>query len=137
VDRTQNPLGVFVPQEIKAVAVTAYRVAADGTSVSMNFVDAEGNPTALSLPSSYISELLLSLPALARQAHRAQFNDDSLKIVFPLGRWMLQLAESGAMMLTLMTVEGFEITFGMTGGQLGELGETLIDCERGFAGAVN
>jgi len=98
--------------DIAAAEMTKYEVASDGLAVRIGFVDASGQQCALALPIECLSALLMTLPALATAALRAQFQDSSLRLVYPLEQFRLEaIAGEPASILTLATPDGYEVSF--------------------------
>jgi len=115
-------------QEIDAVALKTYEVAADGSSVRLHVTDSAGRPAALSIPSECISQLFMTLPTVMRVVLKTRYNDDSLKVVFPASEWTLERSQTGArLILTLKTTDGFEASFGFDENELQSLADTLSD----------
>jgi hypothetical protein len=74
----------------------------------------------------------MTLPQLTAQALRAKYRDDTLKVVYPVGDWSLQLASDGVhRILTLGTPDGFEVSFALqdddAAGLAASLGERQHD----------
>lgn len=98
--------------DIAAAEMTKCEVASDGLAVRIGFVDASGQQCALALPIECLSALLMTLPALATAALRAQFQDSSLRLVYPLEQFRLEaIAGEPASILTLATPDGYEVSF--------------------------
>jgi len=98
--------------DIAAERMTTCEVSSDGSAVRLGFVDSAGRPCAIALPVECLSSLLMTLPALASAALRAQSRDASLRIVYPLGTFRLEsVAGEPYSILTLGTPDGFEVSF--------------------------
>ena len=57
----------FVVQKL-----TTFNIAANGTRCRMNFISGDGDQACLSLPTDCLTELIMTLPRMARQALRAR-----------------------------------------------------------------
>lgn len=100
--------------EILGRALTISQVAPDGSAVRLGFEDSEGRAAAVILPSECIYQLLMTLPILISQAIRAQFKDESFRLVFPLAGWDIETSTCGeGLILTLRTPDGFNVAFGV------------------------
>jgi hypothetical protein len=98
--------------DIAAAGMTTCEVSSDGLAVRLGFIDASGQRCALALPIDCLSALLMTLPALATAALRAQYQDASLRIAYPLEQFRLEaIAGDPAAMLTLATPDGYEVSF--------------------------
>ena len=99
-------------KDIAAAGMTTCAVSSDGLAIRLGFVDASGQQCALALPIDCLSALLMTLPALATAALRAQYRDSSLRLVYPLEQFRLEsIAGEQASILTLATPDGFEVCF--------------------------
>jgi hypothetical protein len=100
----------------------SYQVAPDGTSFQLNFRDREGRPASLTLPSDCLNALVMTLPHIASQAMQAQYRDDSMRLVHPVGAWRLESSTAaGRMILTLQTPDHFEVSFMVTRQDLAQM----------------
>jgi len=112
--------------EIESRELTTCKVAPDGRSVALRFVDAGGQPTSVSFPVDQLGALAMTLPALIEKALRRRYRDDSLRYAFPLGSWSCEPATDAATsIVTLRTVDGFGVCFSLPQDQLAEFGEAL------------
>jgi hypothetical protein len=80
------------PNEIDVRSLTTHQVTPDGSVICLNIENAGGRPIALRLPSFCVEQLLMTLPHLLSKALQARYGDESLRIVFPLGNWRLEVA---------------------------------------------
>jgi hypothetical protein len=102
--------------DIHVASLTTCQVTPEGHYVRLDFEDVLGRPATLRLTSACVQQLVITLPHLLGRALKAQYRDDCVRAVFPLGRWRLELAAgSKDFMLTLITPDGFEVTFSLTG----------------------
>ena len=98
--------------EIEAQTLTTCQVASDGSSVRLQFIDANGQAGALAFPVGVLSSLVMTLPALANAALQARHHDPSLRIVYPLGSFAVEAAGGRpSSILTLRTPDGFTVSF--------------------------
>jgi hypothetical protein len=96
-------------------ALTTCEVATDGRRVRINFKNMDGSPASLTVPTDCVHQLIMTLPPLLSRALKAELSDDSVRAVFPLGRWRLETAAgSSAYILTLSTLDGFEVAFSVS-----------------------
>ncbi len=112
--------------EIESRELTTCKVAPDGRTVALRFVDAGGNETQVSFPVDQLGALAMTLPALIEKALRRRYQDDSLRYAFPLGSWSCEPATDAATsIVTLRTLDGFSVCFSLPQRQLAEFGEAL------------
>jgi hypothetical protein len=96
-------------------SLTTCEVAAGGRRIRINFKDMDGRPASLTVPTDCVHQLIMTLPPLLSRALKAELSDDSVRAVFPLGRWQLESAvKSSAYILTLSTMDGFEVAFSVS-----------------------
>lgn len=94
--------------------LTSFDIAFDGSKARLGMLDQAGQPVSIHLPYALISSLLLSLPVIQAKALRAQFGDESLRLVYPTGGWALERSGAdGQVILRLNTPDGFEVNFAM------------------------
>jgi hypothetical protein len=99
--------------EIESSKLTTCDVAPDGEVITLNLVDVAGNPVSLRLPFDQAGALAMTLPGLLSKALKARCGNESSRYVFPLGEWLLEGAADGrTLIVTLKTVDGFEVSFG-------------------------
>jgi hypothetical protein len=113
--------------EIETKVLTTCEVAADGTAVSLGFIDSNGMPATVRLPVSQIGALNMTLPGLIEKAMQVRFGDQSLRYAYPLASWVIeQSTDPTRRMMTLRTTDGFSVCFSMPSEQQSELGEALV-----------
>jgi hypothetical protein len=113
--------------EIEGRHLTTFDVAPDGRRFRLNFTDAEGQPSTLTLPTECLNALLMTLPRIASRALHARYGDSSLRIVFPAEEWRLEGGDGGRLILTIGTCGGFEASFLLERDDLLEIAESLRD----------
>ena len=97
---------------IRCSKLTTCRTLEDGETVKLEFIDAGHNPISLLLSFEDAESIAMTLPRLLTQAVKAQTGQDNARYVFALGRWLLEGVEDHqSLILTLTTVDGFEVSF--------------------------
>lgn len=97
--------------EIEGRRLTTFDVTPDGTRFRLNFTDSRGQPSAVTLPTECLNELLMTLPRIVSQALQARYNDSSLRLVFPAEEWRIESSADRRIILTIGTGGGFEASF--------------------------
>lgn len=111
---------------IRGERLTTWEVAEEGERVRLGLEDEDGQPHAVSLPASVLSALMMTIPRMLRQALEKRFADSSLRMIHELGDWRVERAAAAdAFIISLATVDGFEVTFAVPSSQADRLGETL------------
>jgi hypothetical protein len=117
----------LVLAEIVGRRLTTFDVAADGARFRLNFIDAQGQPAAVTLPSECLNELLMTLPRIASQALKARYNDSSLRLVFPALEWQVETSGDRRVIVTIGTGGGFEASFVFTRDHLRMIADSVKD----------
>jgi hypothetical protein len=124
--------------EIVGKALTTFQVGPNGDTFRLNFEKADGAAASLTLPAECLRSLVMTLPRLAAQALRAKFRDDSLRLVYPVGGWTLELAtEDKKFILTMRTPDNFEVSFALSEADAERLSTSLGARYRQAAPAIN
>jgi hypothetical protein len=104
--------------ELSIGEMTCVEAAQDGSTVRLGMMDAGGRPVSLVLPFACLSQLIMTLPGIARRALQLQHQDPSLRVVYPASQFRLELADDfETRILTLETPDGFSVSFGLTESQ--------------------
>lgn len=99
--------------------LTTFGIAADGSRCWMNFISGDGDPACLGLPTECLTELLMTLPLMMRQALRARYHDESLRLVYPADDIRIERSsDPETVIVTIATPDGFEVSFGLTRQQM-------------------
>src|SRR5260370_30939895 len=75
-----------VPRLSIVQKLTTFNIAADGTRFRMNFISGDGDHACLSLPTECLTELIMTLPRMMRQAPPARHHEENLRPVYPAGQ---------------------------------------------------
>jgi hypothetical protein len=106
--------------------LTTCRVATDGSSVGLEFVDCSGSVVTVELPFEQAEALVMTLPRLLARALRQQTGDDDARYVFGLREWAVESTkDQSSLITTLKTTDGFEVSFGIPVEASRSLGWTL------------
>jgi hypothetical protein len=98
----------------------------NGEAIKLEFLDQGRNPISLLLSFEDAESIAMTLPRLLTQAVKAQTGKDNSRYVFALGRWLLEGVEDRqSLILTLTTVDGFEVSFRIPHATCRALGWTL------------
>lgn len=112
--------------EIDTQALTTCEVTADGSAISLGFVDSAGKPATIKLSLNQVGSLAMTLPGLIDKALQTRFGDQSLRYAYPLASWVVERSSDPAQgMMTLRTVDGFSVCFSIPHQQQSALGEAL------------
>ncbi len=117
-------------KQIDAAALTTFEVDPDGAHVHFRVRDHEGSPAELVLPATCLGELLMTLPRVMRDALRKSSGNDALRVVYPLERYKIELAESSStgapqFILTLAS-GGFAVSFASSADALAEIARSIF-----------
>src|SRR5258708_2703508 len=116
---------------LRAARLTRCSLAADGTGVAIGVADADGQEGALMLPTECLNALIMTLPDMMRRALRLQHQDPTLRLVYPVASWEIELStEPGTFILTLRTPDNFHVSFALTASDFQEMSEGVPPGER-------
>lgn len=106
--------------------LTTFDISPGGDRFCLNFTDQTGSSAGLSLPCECLIQLIMTLPEMAAKTLKARYRDDTLRIVYPLGTFLMEASNmQEIVILTLTTQDGFKVSFGLTDGDLKELSATI------------
>jgi hypothetical protein len=109
---------------LNAMRLTTCSVAADGSGVAIGVADEEGHESTLTLPTECLKALIMTLPDMMRRALRLQYQDPSLRLVYPVASWEIELStQPGTFILTLRTADKFHVSFALGASDLQEMSE--------------
>jgi hypothetical protein len=99
--------------------LTTFAVAEDGTHLHMNFISKDGEEVSLSLSTECLQALIMTLPRMMNQALQVRYHDPSLRLVYPAENIRIELSsDPKAVIVTFVTPDGFEVSFGLTRQQM-------------------
>ncbi len=111
---------------IRCSKLTTCKALDDGETIKLEFIDQGRNPISLLVSFEDAESIAMTLPRLLTQAVKAQTGRDNSRYVFALGRWLLEGVEDHqSLILTLTTVDGFEVSFRISHATCRALGWTL------------
>lgn len=103
--------------------MTCFETAEDGSSIRLDMEDVSGRLVSLHMPLECLNRLMMTLPGMVRRALQRRHRDPSLRIVYPVARFQVELAgDFETRILTLETPDGFSASFGLTEEQCREIG---------------
>jgi hypothetical protein len=115
---------------IRCSKLTTCETLDDGETIKLEFLEQSGNPISLLLSFEDAESIAMTLPRLLTRAVKAQTGKDNSRYVFALGQWLLEGVEDHqSLILTLTTVDGFEVSFGILQATCRALGCALRDAD--------
>lgn len=114
--------------KIETSALSTCSVVKGGDRISLGLVDEEGRPIEVKMSASDACAIAMTLPSLLKKSIKEKYQDDSLRYVFPLDQWQVEVASDGnQVIVTLMTGHGFEVSFSTKPEMCRSLGTALQD----------
>ena len=96
-----------------------YDVAGDGICFRMNFVCQDGGQISLTIPTECLEVLIMTLPQIMRQALRARYHDESLRLVYSADTIKIEYSsDPKTVIVTFATADGFEASFSLSREQM-------------------
>lgn len=110
----------------------------DGEVVELGFLDSSSEAVSVQLPFDQAESLVMTLPHLLARALRRRTGLESARYVFRVGDWSIEGSEEdpNCLILTLATVDGFEVSLGISLEKCGFLGACLHDESEKAIGAA-
>ncbi len=113
--------------EVHVRNLIRFETADDGSFVRIFVEDAAGRSMSIALPINCLSSLIMTLPEMMEAAVQNRARDPSLRVVFTLGRFAVELSPGGGTrIVTLQTPDGFAVSFGLSEGQCQEMGQACL-----------
>ncbi len=120
--------------KILSKTLTTCRVATDGSSVGLEFLDQSGATVTVELPLDQAEAIVMTVPHLLARAVRRRTGNDEARYVFGLQEWSIEAAkDNNCLIATFKTTHGFEVCFGIPFEACRSLGRNL---QHGADGAV-
>src|ERR1700754_2820863 len=111
--------------EVEAPHLTDLELSTDGSYFIMRGIDSHSISWALRVPSGCLQHLILTLPNLALDAMRRQYDDETRRVVYLADSCVTELAsDQKTFILTLGTGDGFHVSFGLSGEQCEAIGNS-------------
>jgi hypothetical protein len=118
---------------IRGERLTTFDIEPDGSRFCMNVADTSGSPRGLSLPAECLTQLIMTLPEMATRLLKVCYRDDTMRIVYPLGHMSAEASHvENITILTLTTIDGFAVSFGMTVEDLKRLERAASEARTGM-----
>lgn len=101
-------------------------MAADGRTVRLGFLSVDGAPASLVVPGEFVGQLAMTLAQLGGMVLRRHYQDETLRLVFPVtGGTVEQASDAATLILTMSTGEGFAASYGLDAAKVAELARDL------------
>jgi hypothetical protein len=94
-------------------ALTTCDTTEDGQTIRLDFLDETGEPVSVAFPFRQAASVMMTLPRLLSKALQQQTRSDTARYVLPLGRWSIESSDQPCLIMTLITDDGFEVSFGI------------------------
>lgn len=101
------------PRTIASGRLTTCGVVKEGRAVRLGFLDAQGQPHSVEFPVEQVHSIIMTLPRMLSEALQRRTKDQTSRCVFSLGHWTIESAHNDCLVMTLSTVDGFEVSFGI------------------------
>lgn len=113
--------------KIRSKKLTLCRVAPDGATIGLEFLDRSGTTVAVELPLDQAEAVVMTIPHLLARAVRRQTGNEDARYVFGLDGWSIEGAEAqDCLIATFVTSHGFEVCFAIPFEACQSLGRNLL-----------
>jgi hypothetical protein len=108
--------------------LTTCSVSDDGELVALGLLDRSGKAVSVQLPYEQAESVVMTLTHLLARALKRRTGLESSRYVFRVSDWSIERAEDhDCLILTVATVDGFEVSLGISSATCGVLGARLHD----------
>jgi hypothetical protein len=115
-------LRIVMSTRIGIKCLVRFETGEDGASISLVAEDVSRRLVFLTFPTEVLSSLIMTLPRMVTAAIQRGRNDPSARLVYPLAEFTTELStDLSTRILTLTTLDGFAVSFGMSDDQFREL----------------
>lgn len=98
--------------KIRSERLTTCRVAPDGSSIGLEFIDRGGAAVTVEFPIEQAEAVVMTLPRLLACAVKQRTGNDEARYVFSLDEWSIEsVRDQACLIATLKTTDGFEVSF--------------------------
>ncbi len=99
---------------IRGRQLSTFSLTPDGEIFSIQVMDEGERPATLELPADCLNALIMTLPDILKQSLCRRFQNESMRLVYPVGAWNVEgSASPGLVIVTLATPDGFQVSFGI------------------------
>ena len=102
--------------------LTRFETAEDGSSIEMLVEDTAGRPSSLRFPIDSLTSLIMTLPAMVTSALQQRQKDPTLRVVFPLQQFDLELSSNLATRILTLKTPVVSLSFSLNADQCRRLG---------------
>jgi hypothetical protein len=125
VQANQDGPAFAMSTSIEITGLTRFETGEDGASISLLAEDISGHSVRLVFPTDVLSSLTMTLPKMLTTAIQRRRNDPSARLVYPLAAFKMELStDLSTRILTLMTPDGFTVSFAVSDDQFRELAQS-------------
>jgi hypothetical protein len=115
-----------VAADLEVRGLLNFETATDGSAVRLIVEDVAGQRVGIVFTIETVTALLMTLPAMASSALLQADGDPSMRIIYPLSQFQIELSPAGTRILTVGTPDGFTVSFSLTDEISRELGEAHL-----------
>lgn len=91
--------------------LTTCSVVKEGRAIRLEFLDDDGQATAVEFPFDQAESIVMTLPQMLSNALQQRTHSRSSRYVFSLGRWSIESCDEKSLIATLCTDDGFQVSF--------------------------
>jgi hypothetical protein len=125
--QSDAPLGcgeVMGETIIDVSELTHFGTAEDGTAVRIKCEDTAGRAAFIAMSVDCLGSLGMTIPRMLSTALQRRFKNPAMRMTYPLSSFVLEIGlDRSTRILTLEALDGFQVSFSLSGEQCREIGE--------------
>jgi hypothetical protein len=96
---------------ITSSQLTTCSLVKEGRAIRLEFLDSEEQRVAVEFPFDQAESIVMTLPQMLSKALQQHTRSPSSRYVFTLGRWSIERCDEKSLIVTMSTVDGFQVSF--------------------------
>jgi hypothetical protein len=127
----------IVLNDVVGEELTKFELSDDGRRLRLGFTCPGGTARTLDLPTNSLQSLITSLPRMMEESLKLRYQDKSLRLVYSTSSIRVEMgSDRKSFILTLVTPDGFAVSFGLSEEQVAGLQTTIAEVRSGSINAT-
>jgi hypothetical protein len=103
--------GGFMSRTMTSSRLTTWNLVDEGRAIRLEFLDGGGQPVAVEFPFDQAQSIIMTLPEMLSKALKRCTQSQTSRYVFSLGRWSIESSDENSLIVTMATLDGFQVSF--------------------------